>query len=118
MPANLTGAFTDKKRRLGGLERQAAERRAALRARKNISGGNVGGAIGGIAGTAVALGTGNPSAVPSLAGAGIEAGSMIGKGIDRDEEVAAGDLVSAAGTAAGVGKDKDAMKALKELLGK
>ena len=55
MPANLTGAFTDKKRRLGGLERQAAERRAALRARKNISGGNVGGTIGGIAGTAVAL---------------------------------------------------------------
>lgn len=97
--------------------RQGAQARIEERMR-NVSGGDVGRAVGTVGGAVGALAAGQPQLIGPAARVGGDVLQVAGKAIDKDESVGLSDVANLTATAASVASDKDGLKALKELLGK
>lgn len=117
MASMLTGALQARKKKAQEeAVRMAAERRA-MAAAKNKSGGGIGGLIGQGLGAAGAAATGNFAAIPAAMAVGKQVGTFAGKALDGDEQVSGDDVLQTAATLKAGSEDRDAMKALQDLLG-
>ena len=117
MASMLTDALAERKRKAQEEAIRLGAQRRAMARMNNRSGGDIGGTIGAGIGAAGALASGNPGAIPAAMAVGRQVGNMAGKALDPDEDVNAEDVMRTTSTVAAAQDDKDAMKALKDLLG-